>query len=145
MVQSAVALGLLAGSILVTIMKPAKNKPKVVFATTAFVFADNVVQSLSFSPLVWGIAAFASYIPAVIMNANLTAILREHIPLEMQGRVFSAKDTLQNCTIPLGLFLGGILADHVIEPFMTADSPMQKILSHFFGSGNGSGVAGYVL
>ena len=75
------------------------------------------------------------------MNANLTAILREHIPLEMQGRVFSAKDTLQNCTIPLGLFLGGILADHVIEPFMTADSPMQKILSHFFGSGNGSGVA----
>ena len=141
MVQSAVALGLLAGSILVTIMKPAKNKPKVVFVTTAFVFAGNVVQSLSFSPLVWGIAAFASYIPAVIMNANLTAILREHIPLEMQGRVFSAKDTLQNCTIPLGLFLGGILADHVIEPFMTADSPMQKILSHFFGSGNGSGVA----
>lgn len=141
MVQSAVALGLLAGSILVTMMKPAKNKPKVVFVTTAFVFAGNVVQSLSFSPLVWCIAAFASYIPAVIMNANLTAILREHIPLEMQGRVFSAKDTLQNCTIPLGLFLGGILADHVIEPFMTSDSPMQKILSHFFGSGNGSGIA----
>ena len=141
MVQSAVALGLLTGSLLVTMMKPAKNKPKVVFVTTAFVFAGSVVQSLSFSPLVWCIAAFASYIPAVIMNANLTAILREHIPLEMQGRVFSAKDTLQNCTIPLGLFLGGVLADHVIEPFMTSDSPMQKILSHFFGSGNGSGAA----
>lgn len=85
-------------------MKPAKNKSKVVFVTTAFVFVGNVVQSLSFLPLVWCIAAFASYIPAVIMNANLTAIMREHIPLEMQGRVFSAKDTLQNCTIPLGLF-----------------------------------------
>lgn len=141
MVQSAVALGLLAGSILVTLMKPAKNKPKVVFITTAFVFAGNVVQSLSFLPLVWCIAAFVSYIPAVIMNANLTAIMREHIPLEMQGRVFSAKDTLQNCTIPLGLFLGGILADHVIEPFMTTGSPMQRIFSHFFGSGNGSGIA----
>ena len=141
MVQSAVALGLLAGSIIVTIMKPMKNKSKVVFVTTAFVFVGNVVQSLSFLPLVWCIAAFASYIPAVIMNANLTAIMREHIPLEMQGRVFSAKDTLQNCTIPLGLFLGGILADHVMEPFMTTDSHMQKILSHFFGSGNGSGIA----
>ena len=48
---------------------------------------------------------------------------------------------MQNCTIPLGLFLGGILADYVIEPFMMTDSPMQKILSHFFGSGNGSGIA----
>ena len=141
MVQSAVSLGLLAGSIIVTMMKPVENKSKVVFITTAFVFVGNVVQSLSFLPVVWCIAAFASYIPAVIMNANLTAIMREHIPLEMQGRVFSAKDTLQNCTIPLGLFLGGILADYVIEPFMTIDSPMQKILSYFFGSGNGSGIA----
>lgn len=141
MVQSAVALGLLAGSIIVTMMKPAKNKPKVVFVTTAFIFIGNVVQSLSFLPLVWCIAAFASYIPAVIMNGNLTAIMRENIPLEMQGRVFSAKDTLQNGTIPLGLFLGGILAGHVIEPFMMTDSPMQKILSRFFGSGNGSGIA----
>lgn len=141
MVQSAVALGLLAGSIIMAMMKPARNKAKAVFITTAFIFVGNVVQSLSFLPLVWCIAAFASYIPAVIMNANLTAIMREHIPLEMQGRVFSAKDTLQNCTIPFGLFLGGILADRVTEPFMTTDSPMQKMLSHFFGSGDGSGIA----
>lgn len=141
MVQSAVALGLFAGSLIVTVMKPVRNKPKVVFVTTAFIFAGNVVQSLSFLPLIWCIAAFASYIPAVIMNANLTAIMREHIPLEMQGRVFSTKDTLQNCTIPLGLFLGGVLADYVIEPFMATDSPMQEILSCFFGSGNGSGIA----
>lgn len=141
MVQSAVALGLLMGSLIVTAMKPVRNKPKVVFITTAFIFAGNVVQSLSFLPLVWCIASFASYIPAVIMNANLTAIMREHIPSEMQGRVFSAKDTLQNCTIPLGLFLGGVLADYVMEPFMVAGSPVQEILSHFFGSGNGSGIA----
>ena len=138
MVQSAVALGLLAGSIIVTLMKPVKNKSRIVFVTTAFIFAGNVVQSLTLLPLVWCIAAFASYIPAVIMNANLMAIMRENIPLEMQGRVFSAKDTLQNCTIPLGLFLGGVLADYVMEPFMAADSPLQKILSRFFGSGSGS-------
>lgn len=141
MVQSAVALGLLAGSLVVTLMKPVRNKSRIVFVTTAFVFLGNIVQSLTLLPLIWCIAAFASYIPAVVMNANLMAIMREHIPLEMQGRVFSAKDTLQNCTIPLGLFLGGVLADYVIEPFMAADSPMQKILSHFFGSGSGAGIA----
>lgn len=141
MVQSAVALGLLAGSIVVTLMKPARNKTKVVFVTCAFVFSGNVVQSLTLLPLIWCIAAFGSYMMAVVMNANLTTVMREKVPPEMQGRVFSAKDTLQNCTIPLGLFLGGVLADYVVEPFMAADSPMQKVLSHLFGSGSGSGIA----
>lgn len=141
MVQSAVALGLLAGSLIVTLMKPAGNKAKVVFVTTAITCAGNIVQSLTLMPLGWCIAAFISYTTAAVMNANLTAIMRENIPLEMQGRVFSAKDTLQNCTIPLGLFWGGILADRVFEPFMAADSPMQRILSHLFGTGNGAGIA----
>ena len=141
MVQSAVALGLLAGSLIVTVMRPAKNKSRVVFAATAFVFVGNIVQSLTDSPLAWCMAAFISYMTAAVMNANMTAVMREHVPLEMQGRVFSAKDTLQNCTIPLGLFLGGALADHVLEPFMAADLPARKILSLFFGSGSGSGIA----
>lgn len=141
MVQSAVAAGLLAGSVIVTLMKPVGNKPRAVFVTTAFVFAGNIVQSLSLLPLVWCIAAFGSYMAAVVMNANLTAIMREQIPAEMQGRVFSAKDTLQNCTIPLGLFLGGALADYVIEPFMASRSPMREMLSHLFGSESGSGIA----
>ena len=29
------------------------------------------------------------------MNTNLNALLRSHIPLEMQGRVFAARNTLQ--------------------------------------------------
>lgn len=141
MVQSAVALGLLAGSLIVTLVKPAENKPKVVFVTTAFIFAGNIAQSLTRLPLVWCIAAFASYMAAAMMNANLTAIMREYVPAEMQGRVFSAKDTLQNCTIPFGLFLGGVLADYAAEPFMAADSPVQRVLARLFGSGSGSGIA----
>lgn len=141
MVQSAVALGLMVGSLMVTVMKPVRNKPRVVFVTTAFIFAGNIAQSLTRLPFVWCIAAFASYMAAVMMNANLTAIMREYVPAEMQGRVFSAKDTLQNCTIPLGLFLGGALADYAVEPFMAEDSPVQRVLSRLFGSGSGSGIA----
>ncbi len=141
MVQSAVASGLLAGNLIVVLLKPVKNKAKVVFITTAFIFAGNVVHSLTLLPWVWCLAAFASYMMAAVMNANLTAIMREHIPPEMQGRVLSAKDTLQNCTIPFALFLGGALADDVVEPFMAADSPVQEVLSHLSGSGSGSGIA----
>ena len=54
----------------------------------------------------WVVSAFVSYVPVAVLGANLNTVMRVHVPLEMQGRVFSARDTLQNITIPLGLFLG---------------------------------------
>ena len=141
MVQTAVALGILVGSIIITLTKPAKNKTRVIFIGCAITCFGNVVQSLTFTPIAWSIAAFISYLSAAILNANLDTVMRTHVPIEMQGRVFSAKDTLQNCTIPLGLFLGGILADYVFEPIMATPSALQSALGTFFGFGSGAGIA----
>ena len=139
--QSALSLGILSGSLLVTVLKPAKRKSRVTFLMYAFVFMGNIVLSLTASVWVWCAAQFFCYGAAAIMNANLTAMLRERIPQQLHGRVFSAKDTLQNCAIPLGLFLGGIWADQVFEPFMAATSPLQSALSAWFGTGSGAGIA----
>ena len=141
MVQTAIALGILAGSIIITLTKPAKNKTRVIFIGCAITCFGNVVQSLTFTPIAWSIAAFISYLSAAVLNANLDTVMRTHVPIEMQGRVFSAKDTLQNCTIPLGLFLGGILADYVFEPIMATPSALQSALGTFFGFGSGAGIA----
>ena len=141
MVQSAVAVGLLAGSVAMTFLKPAKKRMRLIFISCAAVFSGNIVQSLTARPVLWCAAAFAGYFMAVVMNVNLTAVMRERVPVEMQGRVFSAKDTLQNGTIPLALFLGGLLADRVFEPLMASDSAAQRALSPLFGSGRGSGIA----
>ncbi|MBE6936360.1 MAG: MFS transporter [Ruminococcaceae bacterium] len=141
MVQSSVAIGLLIGSLIVTGMKPARDKVRVIYGTCALIFCGNLVQSLSMSPVVWCAAAIGSYIVAVIMNANLTVFLREQVPVALQGRVFSVRDTLQNGAIPLSLFLGGILADQVFAPLMASDTPLQALLAPLFGSDSGSGVA----
>ncbi|MBR5258818.1 MAG: hypothetical protein IKV51_07715, partial [Clostridia bacterium] len=141
LVQSFVALGVMAGSLIVTWMKPVKNKLKLIGISTAFVFSGNILQSLSEHPAVWCAAAFGSYAMAAVMNAHMTVFMREQIPLELQGRVFSAESTLKNCAIPLGLFLGGLLADHVFEPFMMSDSSLQRWLTPLFGKGTGSGLA----
>jgi len=140
-VQSAVSVGLLAGSLVVTIMKPVKRKLRLIFLAYALIFAGNVVQSLSGQVWVWASAAFGTYLMAAVMNANLTVVIRSYVPIEMHGRVFSAKDTLQNCTIPLSLAIGGSLADRVFEPFMAVDSPLQRVLAPVFGAGNGAGLA----
>lgn len=105
-VQSSVAFGLLAGSLLVTKMKPVKDRLRMIFLTTATVFTGDLFLSFTDRAWVWCTVSFGVYALAAVMNANLTVWVRERVPVSMQGRAFSAKDTLQNCSIPLGLFLG---------------------------------------
>lgn len=121
-------------------MKPVKKRTKLIFITTAVVFTGNIVQSLTAAPWLWCAAAFYSYLMAAVMNANLMCVMREKVPLELQDRVFAADDTLKNCSIPVAIFLSGILADRVFEPFMAADSALRRALSCFFGTGKGSGI-----
>ena len=139
-VESFTALGVLAGSLIVTLTKPAKKRIPLIFITTGLIFFGNIIQSLTSRPWIWCAAAFGSYLFAAVMNVNMDTLMREKVPLEMQGRVFSAKSTLQNFTIPIALLLGGLLADTVFEPFMLADSPLQRILTCLFGTGKGTGI-----
>ncbi len=74
------------------------------------------------------------------MNTNLDAILRIHIPVYMQGRVYSVRNSLQFFTIPLGYLFGGFLVDSVFEPLMEVQDK-NSILVKIFGYGKGSGAA----
>ena len=139
-VESFTALGVLGGSLLATVRKPSGKRVPLIFITTGLVFSGNVIQGLAQQPWLWYAAAFGSYLMAAVMNVNMDTLMREKVPLEMQGRVFSAKSTLQNFTIPPALLLGGLLADTVFEPFMTAHSPAQQFLSGLFGTGKGAGI-----
>ncbi len=95
--------------------------------TTGLVFSGNFIQGLTSRPWLWCAAAFGSYLLAAVMNVNLDTLMREKVPMEMQGRVFSAKSILQNFTIPTALLLGGLLADTVFEPFMM-DDQVRKLV-----------------
>jgi MFS family permease len=142
MVSSAIGVGTLIGSILVTIMKPAEHKTKVIFLSCAisFLLCDILWATGRIAPI-WIFAAFSGNLPLPFLSANLTTIMRTKVPIEMQGRVFAARDTFQFITIPIGLALGGMLADYIFEPFMLAASPIQHIFSLLVGTGKGSGMA----
>ncbi|MDP4152513.1 MAG: MFS transporter [Bacillota bacterium] len=142
LVSTAIGAGALAGSVLVTAARPAKSRTKVIFISCAISFMIcDILWGVGKSKAVWIFAAFAGNLPMPFINANITAIMRTKVPLEMQGRVFSARDTFQFSTIPVGLFLGGVLADHVFEPFMLSPSPVRNALSAIVGTGKGSGMA----
>ena len=89
---------------------------------------------------IWAFAALAGNLPLPLLNANLTTLLRASVPMERQGRVFAAQGSLQFCCIPLGYLMGGLLSDHVAEPFMRAAGPAAQALAPLVGSGAGSGM-----
>ncbi len=73
--------------------------------------------------------------------ANQNSILYKKIPVTMQGRVFAVRNAVQYSTIPIGIVLGGALADYVFEPFMKTNNEVVLILAKIVGSGAGSGMA----
>jgi len=142
LISSFIGIGTLVGSAIITVMKPPKSKTKVIFISLAASFLlEHELLAIGQNVWIWIFAAFAGNIVIPFIGANMTTIMRTKIPIEMQGRVFAARDTLQFFTRPLGLFLGGFLADNIFEPFMKTASPLQQFLSKLFGTGKGSGMA----
>jgi len=91
-------------------------------------------------PWVWVAGQIIGWLVVPVMSANLDVILRNTIPVELQGRVYACRNIFQFFTIPIGLFFGGFMVDNFCEPFMEkfTDGSVMNIL---FGYGKGSGVA----
>lgn len=129
------------GSIIVSVIPAPKSRVRVICNTLLFSMStENFILALGRSAPVWCLGAVLGWICIPVMSANLDVILRSHIPVEMQGRVYSARNTLQFFTIPVGYLLGGILVDRVFEPFMAVYAE-GSLLGTLFGTGKGSGAA----
>lgn len=139
MVTSCAGIASLIGSVIVTLLPMPKNRIRVIYLTMLFSLGtENFVISFTESPIVWCMAQFLGWVVVPIMGASLNVVLRSTIPVEMQGRVYACRNTLQFFTIPIGFFLGGFLVDEVCEPIMARNIPW---LTGLFGSGKGSGAA----
>lgn len=140
-VTSCSGVAMIIGSLIVSVMPKPKDRVKVVYLTMLFSLGtENFLLAFSKEPFVWCVGQIIGWILVPVMSANLDVILRSTIPVELQGRVYAYRNTLQFFTIPIGLFLGGFMVDNVCEPFMFAFSDVS-ILKTLFGTGKGSGAA----
>ena len=138
-VNGAIGLGGIIGGFLIIFMPTMKSKVKTMFlyAGLSFFFGD-ILFAFGNSMWIWGMAGFLSsvFIPPLV--ANESYFWRTIIPIEMQGRAFSFRYAIKSGMIPVGMLIGGILADCVFEPFMANES---NLLSFIFNSGKGMGMA----
>ncbi len=136
-VNTCVGIASVAGSLLASLLPTPKSRVRAVFnATTFSMSAENFLLAFGRSVPVWCVGGVLGWLSIPILNTNMNVILREKIPVDMQGRVYAARNTLQFFTIPAGYFLGGLLLDRVFEPLM---SGREGLLPMLFGTGKGSG------
>lgn len=141
LVNAVVGVSTLAGSILASFVKTPKSRVRVICNSLLFAMStENFLLAFGRTTVIWCVGGFLGWIAIPLMNANLDAVMRLHTPEEMQGRVYSVRNSLQFFTIPIGYFLGGFLVDQVFEPVM-AFQREGSILIRLFGSGKGSGAA----
>ena len=108
-VNTCMGLANLAGS-LVLMLKPTRHQ-RVRLIHNALLISmgtESFFLALGREPFVWCLGAFLGWLCIPAMNTNMDVLLREHIPLDMQGRVYAARNSLQFFTIPAGYFLGGV-------------------------------------
>ncbi|MEZ3437925.1 MAG: MFS transporter [Oscillospiraceae bacterium] len=140
-VNTCVGAATLVGSALAALLPAPKNRVRAICAALLISMStENFFLAFGNSTLMWSAGAVLGWITIPFMNANMDVIFRRTIPSEMQGRVFSCRNSLQFFTIPVGFFLGGILVDEVFEPFMSGISS-AGFLTTVFGTGKGSGAA----
>lgn len=141
LVNAVIGISTFTGSILAFFIKKPKSRIRVICNCLLFSMStENFLLAFGRTPFIWCIGGFLGWIAIPIMSTNLDAVMRLHVPEQMQGRVYSVRNSLQFFTIPIGYFLGGFLVDQVFEPIMKGRDA-ESILVKMFGGGKGSGAA----
>jgi MFS family permease len=141
-VQTAMGIGGVIGGLAISLWGgPKRQIHGVLFATAiSFILGDFVLAAGRSVP-VWALGGFLGsfFIPFIV--AADRAIWQKRVAPGIQGRVFGAKSTVQTLSGPLGMLLGGLLADHVFEPAMQVNGPLAPLFGSLVGTGFGSGMA----
>ena len=140
-VNSVTGIAMLLGSILASFLSAPKSRVRTIwYCLMLSMCTENFCLAFGNDVWVWCFGATLGWIALPWMSANLEAVNRLNIPMEIQGRVYAARNSFQFFTIPVGYFLGGILVDKVFEPVMAIQNA-DSLLVGLFGTGKGSGAA----
>lgn len=141
-VNACMGIGGIVGGIIVSVKKESRYKASAIYVSAAlsFLFGD-LIMAAGRNAFWWSAAAIATSIPIPFIMANQNTILYRKVPERMQGRVFAVRNAIQYSTIPVGIILGGYLADYVFEPFMHSGTGFAIVMEKVVGQGIGTGMA----
>ncbi len=140
--QTAMGVGMLAGSLLMSIWGGPKKRiiPTVIGCIVLASLGFTVVglqPSIIF--VVAGLFILMFFIP--FASGPSSAIFAAKVAPEVQGRVFATRTMISQSMMPLAFILSGILADRFFNPLLVVNGPLaETFVGRWLGVGQGRGI-----
>jgi DHA3 family macrolide efflux protein-like MFS transporter len=133
-------LGMLVGSLLLTVFGGGQRKVYAVFGAYAVLGLAVCAAGLQPTALLVGAAAFLAFLCLPTVMGASQAILQAKVAPKIQGRVFGLRIFLNTLTFTFAYLIGGLLADSFFEPVMAVNSPLANSIGRLIGVGPGRGM-----
>jgi MFS family permease len=140
-----IALGMIAGSIIISCMKNVKFYVKMLsvgLVGCGFFFALLGVWKNLFLIALFGFLMF-TFMPAIQIAAEV--LIRKNLDNKVQGRAFGLISFITQMGQIFAYILSGVLSDYIFEPFMCGNSSFALKIAKVIGAGEGRGNALLVL
>ena len=140
MVETVMAVGMLAGAGLVGLMSGAR--PTTLLCAGLLTAAVSMIL-LPLRPAAWWAAAtgFAFFAALALCNAGAEVIVRMAIPNERQARAWGAIGMVSQFGYIAAYIVAGPLADRVFEPLLRPGGGLAATVGKALGTGPGRGTA----
>ncbi len=133
-------VGGLCGGLLMSLWGGPKNQVRGVMVSQFVGSIAAILVGFSSAFYVISVAGFVYFFAMPISLSCLQAIWQRKVPHDLQGRVFSTRQTIAFSSIPLAYGLSGPLADHLFEPLLMADGLLADSVGRVIGVGPGRGI-----
>jgi DHA3 family macrolide efflux protein-like MFS transporter len=141
-VQSAMGAGAILGGTLLSLWGgPRSRVHGVLVGVIGTGLAGGVAMGLAGGVATWSLTGLLGAFFSPWINGCNQAIWQTKVPVELQGRVFSARLLLAQVSVPIALLLAGPLVDRVFVPAMEAGGALAGLLGEVLGVGTGGGLA----
>lgn len=141
-VQTAGAISWTIGSLVMSTWGgPKRRMNGALLGWIGFCLIGNIIFGLGRDVNVWVPAILVAGIGSNIGIATSTAILQAKVAPDVQGRVFSARRMLTWFPDTFTPILGGLLADHIMEPAMRSESWLAGTFGWMVGNEPGAGMS----
>lgn len=134
-------VGLLCGSLLLTVWGGPRRLLRAVLGFEALVCLTTVAIGLTTSPALLTLSVWLYFVAISMGDGCAVALWQRHVPQELQGRVFALREALAVAALPIGLLLVAPLAEFVLEPRLQPGGAWADGLGALVGVGQGRGTA----
>lgn len=146
LVRTLMGVGGILGGLVLTRWRGPRRKARLYLTSTAVCFlSGDLMMGLSKGLAGWSIAGTWTEFTIPFVISPYYALWQEIVPPDVQGRVFSARETIQILSQPAGYLIAGALADHVFEPALQEGGALTASVGKLVGTGPGAGMSAMFL